>query len=225
MVAGAKGIPLKLFSARIIPIAKRNSTIPGRDRAWAFAPRWRWAGFSTVWGAAMLPYRDADMDDWPIKNMDLEKHYRAVAEIAGLAAQRDEFGGTVSVALRPSAAIPPSRQAESAFKQLQRHRAGLRERGWHLAARVLAVRAADNAGGIGCVYCGLCMYGCPYGCIYTSADTVQRIARGRKNSRINAMSLSPALREDSGKVIFRAIIAGRVSRFHLKQTACIWRPA
>ena len=39
----------------------------------------------------MLPHRDEDIADWPVKNSELAKHYRAVTEITGLAAQHDDL--------------------------------------------------------------------------------------------------------------------------------------
>ena len=64
----------------------------------------------------------------------------------------------------------------------------------------MAIRAADTAKGIGCIRCGFCMYGCPYGCIYNSADTVREL-RAEKNFTYQRDVIVTTLREDSGKVI------------------------
>src|SRR5205823_5583498 len=41
-----------------------------------------------------------------------------------------------------------------------------------------AVRAGARQGQSGCVYCGLCMYGCPHELIYNSSETLASL---RKN--------------------------------------------
>ena len=79
------------FSAPIFPIAKRKKKFRGADHGTGLKPSLALGGLSNVWGAAMLPYRDEDISDWPIKNSDLTQHYRAVTEITGLAAQRDDL--------------------------------------------------------------------------------------------------------------------------------------
>jgi hypothetical protein len=51
------------------------------------------------------------------------------------------------------------------------HASALAKAGVSFGRSRLAVRG-DAGGGDGCVHCRLCMYGCPYGFIYGSADTV-----------------------------------------------------
>ena len=92
-----------------------------------------------------------------------------------------------------------SRQANLLFGNLKRHRDQLRARGWRFGRARVAVRAADNAKGGGCVRCGFCLYGCPYGCIYNSADTVREL-RAEKNFTYQRDVIVTKLRENSEKV-------------------------
>ena len=46
-------------------------------------------GLSNVWGAAMLPYIDRDLVDWPFDAAQLAPHYRAVTSITGISAAVD----------------------------------------------------------------------------------------------------------------------------------------
>ena len=50
-------------------------------------------GFSTVWGAAVLPYLAEDLDEWPISLADLEPHYRAVTRLIDLSATHVVING------------------------------------------------------------------------------------------------------------------------------------
>jgi ferredoxin len=93
-----------------------------------------------------------------------------------------------------------SRQAEILLQNLEKHREALRKSGWRFGRARLAMRAARTAGDRGCIYCGLCMYGCPYGYIYNSADTVREL-RTEKNFQYQRDVVVTALHERSGKVI------------------------
>jgi ferredoxin len=62
--------------------------------------------------------------------------------------------------------LAPSHQAAALLRDLRRSDAALCARGVHFGASRLAVRTA------GCIYCGMCMYGCPYELIYCSASTL-----------------------------------------------------
>ncbi|MFZ1071951.1 MAG: hypothetical protein WAO21_00810, partial [Verrucomicrobiia bacterium] len=64
----------------------------------------------------------------------------------------------------------------------------------------LAVRAADGPRGIGCIHCGFCMYGCPYGCIFNSAGIVRELRAG-KNFSYQRDVIVTTVREDPGKVV------------------------
>jgi choline dehydrogenase-like flavoprotein len=137
-------------------------------------------GLSNVWGAAVLPYRDADLQDWPLRHDDLASHYGAVLRMTGLAARRDDLEQLFPLYVAEPGVLGPSRQAGALMSHLERHRAPLRATGIHVGASRLAVRARRAPDDQGCVYCGVCMHGCPYGFIYNSADTVRAWAAERR---------------------------------------------
>ena len=209
MAADTTGVPLKLFFGSDFLYREAENNIPWRGRGIGARPSLALGGLSNVWGAAMLPHRDDDTADWPVKNADLERHYRAAAEITGLAAQRDDLEEIFPLHCENPGALQSSRQANRLFENLKRNRDKLRGRGWRFGRARVAVRAADGPKGIGCIYCGFCLYGCPYGCIYNSADTVREL-RLEKNFRYQRDVIVTSLRESSGKVF----IAGhhRVTR-------------
>ena len=91
MAAGAKGIPLKLVFGSDFPYRETETHIPWRGQGTSVRPSLALGGLSNVWGATLLPYREADIADWPIKSAQLEKHYRAVLELTGLSAQHDDL--------------------------------------------------------------------------------------------------------------------------------------
>ena len=199
MAGDAKGVPLKLVFGSDFPYRETEKKIPWRNQGTGLKPSLALGGLSNVWGAAMLPYRDSDISDWPIKNSDLAQHYRAVAEITGLAAQRDDLEEIFPLHCENPGELQSSRQANLLLRNLNHHRDKLRERGWHFGRARVAVRAANSPKGAGCVHCGFCMYGCPYGCIYNSADTVREL-RAEKNFTYQRDVIVTSLRENSEKV-------------------------
>jgi choline dehydrogenase-like flavoprotein len=131
-------------------------------------------GLSTVWGAAMMPYREGDLNEWPFKLATLASHYPPVLELTGLSACHDPLEELFPLYTRNLTELRPSRQGQQLLETLERHRAALAARGIHFGRSRLAVRGNLPPAEGGCVYCRLCMYGCPYGYIYSSADTVTR---------------------------------------------------
>jgi choline dehydrogenase-like flavoprotein len=129
-------------------------------------------GLSTVWGAAVLPYLDDDIRDWPFDSSQLAPHYEAVLKFMPLSARHDSLE-----ALFPLYTASPSRlelgtQAEALLGELDRATTALAGVGISFGASRLAVWGTSRDGAAGCRYCGLCMYGCPYGVIYCSDHTL-----------------------------------------------------
>ena len=193
-----RGLPHKKLFGSDFVYRESEGKIPWRGNDDALRPSLALGGLSNVWGATMLPLRDEDISDWPIKSSDLDEHYRKVAQITGFAARRDALEELFPLHAEP-VPLKPSRQAALVMENLERRRDALRARGWHFGQSRLAVRAADSPRGIGCVYCGHCMTGCVYGCIFNSAYTVRELQQ-QKNFRYERDVIVTKLREDSGSV-------------------------
>jgi len=76
MTADAKGIPVKLVFGSDFPYRETGEKIPWQGRGVSVCPSLALGGLSNVWGAAMLPFRDEDISDWPLKTPELAPHYR-----------------------------------------------------------------------------------------------------------------------------------------------------
>jgi choline dehydrogenase-like flavoprotein len=192
--ADLKGLPNKKLFGSDFPYRESEEKIPWRGQDVAVCPSLGFGGLSNVWGAAMLPFRDDDIPDWPVKNADLAQHYRAVAEMTGLSGRRDGLEEIFPLHANNPASLKPSRQAVSFLASLDRHSEALRARGWRFGQSRLGVRAADSLRGIGCVACGYCLTGCVYGCIYNAADTVREL-QGQENFNYESDVIVTRLRE------------------------------
>jgi len=126
-------------------------------------------GLSNVWGGSILPSHPRDMEGWPVSAEDLAEHYRAVLEFMPSTGVRDELEELLPAYVGAERPLAQSRQVAELLADLRKRRAGLRKAGIHFGRSRVAVEAE------GCVYCGLCLYGCPYSLIYSSAQTLKQL--------------------------------------------------
>ncbi len=131
-------------------------------------------GFSTVWGAQIMPFSRATFDRWPFGWDAIEPHYRAVLAEVPLAAEDDDYAEHFPL-LAPSGPLPPvSGRTAAVLDRYQRHRSAIRAKGIVVGKARLALAANS------CARCGLCMTGCPYSLIYSARQTIDRfVSRGR----------------------------------------------
>ena len=138
-------------------------------------------GLSNIWGSAILPYRQEDIQDWPISIADLEPHYAAVMRFVPGVTYDDDLA-----LLLPSRSNAPqnlelSRQGSVFFDHVNRHREQLRSKGIVVGKSRVAVDANGIFSGKSCTYCGLCLSGCPHQLIYSSSHSISSlIAKGVK---------------------------------------------
>lgn len=172
------GVPLKLVYGSDFAYRDADEHLGVNYDNVGLRPSFARGGLSNVWGAAMMPYLDQDLADWPIKGADLKSHYASVLEFTGLSGCHDNLEKFFPLHTSRPTDLHPGRQSEQMLDAMQRHREQLSGVGIHFGRSRVAVRGNNLPQNDGCVYCRLCMYGCPYGFIYTSADTVTAL---RKN--------------------------------------------
>jgi len=205
--AALGGVPLKNVYGSDYPYREVERLTPFENHGSATQPTLARGGFSSVWGAAILPYLADDLrDDWPIGIDDLAPHYRAVGSLLDLSAVEDDLSRRLPLYREDYAALEPSQQARELMADIDRNREPLRDAGFHCGYARLAVRAQVRGEQPGCVYCGLCLDGCPHELIYNSATTltelmrrpnfryvadlvVQRVSENRSGVHITAQSL------------------------------------
>src|SRR6478609_5358886 len=133
-----------------------------------------YGGFSNVWGAQVMPFTKSTFDRWPISFDEMSPHYVAALREIPFAAEEDDLVGLFPL-LAPAQQMPElSPRTVDVLRRYGRHRAALSAGGVVVGRSRLAFKARD------CVRCGLCMTGCPYSLIYSSAQTFDRLrASGR----------------------------------------------
>ncbi len=169
------GVPLKLVYGSDFAYREADEHLGVHYDNVGLRPSLAKGGLSNVWGAAMMPFLDGDLDEWPFKVSTLAPHYAAVLELTGLAACHDNLETLFPLYTDNFTELRSSRQSQQLLQRMERNREALARAGIRFGRSRLAVRGTLSSVQGGCAYCRLCMYGCPYGYIYNSADTVAQM--------------------------------------------------
>lgn len=172
--ADVKHVPLKPAYGSLFPYVLNDRDLPMDNRNSEVLASLAYGGLSNAWGASVLPFRQADIEDWPISLKELEPHYEAVQRFVPVAAERDELCASLPLYAPAPGALRHGAQAEKLLAHMRRHDPALKAAGFDFGASRLAVIAsAEDARR--CRYCGMCLYGCPYRSIYSSAHTFDEL--------------------------------------------------
>jgi ferredoxin len=134
-----------------------------------------YGGLSNVWGSQVMVFTAATFREWPISANDMEPHYRKVLNQIPYAGEEDALGEHFPLVGRASPLPQLAPRAQAVVDAAQHHRSALERMG------VLVGKARLAFDPTSCVRCGLCMTGCPYSLIYSSAHTFDRL---RQTGRI-----------------------------------------
>jgi choline dehydrogenase-like flavoprotein len=196
MTPNSKGIPLKMIYGSDYPYREAETFFPLEQRAGiATGISLAQGGFSNVWGAVLLPYRADDIRTWPIGLQDLAEHYSAVLSFMGMSGRRDDLDEILPLYQENPRLLDSSPQAVAFLADMAKHRETLQSRGIRFGLSRLACRTEPENGKPGCVYCGLCMYGCPNEIIYSSSYTLRKLQQDERFTYIPNIVVE-RLRED-----------------------------
>lgn len=134
-------------------------------------------GLSNVWGSSLVPYRQEDIAGWPISIADLEEHYRAVLRFVPSTGIVDDLAAILPLYTERTSPLASSRQAAALFDDLRQNHDVLAAAGVRFGRSRLAIHAGGKPGSPACPGCTLCLTGCPYGLIYSSAETLAGLVR------------------------------------------------
>lgn len=212
-IAADGKVPLKLSYGSDYPyrptpgatdIVQSGLTIRGSHAA---------GGLSNVWGSAILPYRQEDINDWPITAAELERPYAEVLKFMPIAAQKDGLAEFFPLFSEDHAPLPPSRQAARLLKVLEENRGRLNRSRVFFGGSRLAVDAAGARSRSPCVACALCLHSCPHGLIYSSQQTLADLRGKGKIRYIDGLTVNK-VEESANRVDIHAVdTSGRPHKF------------
>jgi choline dehydrogenase-like flavoprotein len=106
----------------------------------------------------------------------MAEHYEAVLKFTGLSSRQDDLADIFPLYQTEPAALELSQQAKTLLARLKKNRDMLGRSGISFGQARVAIQTA-NSQRPGCLYCGVCMYGCPYGYIYNSESTLRNLQK------------------------------------------------
>jgi ferredoxin len=167
-----------------------------------------YGGFSNVWGAQIMPFTTAAFEGWPVSAATMHGHYKAILKQIPFAGEEDDLAARFPL-IRPPAPLPTmSPRSLSVLTAYEKHRSRINGRGIIIGKARLAFDAGR------CMRCGMCMTGCPYGLIYSAAQTFDALRRaGRVTFHSGFLALEVIEEINGVAAITREIATGRIRRF------------
>ena len=167
-----------------------------------------YGGFSNVWGSQIMPFTAAAFESWPVNAATMRCHYEAILHQIPFAGEEDDLAARFPLMRSPAPLPSMSPRSLNVLNAYEKHRSRLNDRGITIGKARLAFDAEK------CIRCGMCMTGCPYGLIYSAAQTFDAL---RRASRVTFYSGFLALKiiEEANQVavITKEIATGRMRRF------------
>jgi choline dehydrogenase-like flavoprotein len=181
--ADIKHVPLKPAYGSLFPYALNDPDLPIASENADALSSLAYGGLSNAWGASILPFRQSDIEDWPISLDELQPHYEAVQRFVPVAAECDELSDAFPLYTDTPGALRRDQQAQKLLEHLRRHALALKAAGFTFGASRLAVVTSPEDRHH-CRHSGMCLYGCPYRSIYSAAHTFEQLRRdGRVDYR------------------------------------------
>jgi len=150
---------------RLLPAETRNATVLRTLAS---------GGLSAMWGATVMPFSARSFRNWPVTLEEMAPFYRSVAEIMDVPHVEDELGKFYPN-FGDAAPLALSQQGAQLMANLLNHKQQLAARGMTIGRCRSAVGSLYTNNGVGCVYCGLCMYGCPHRAIFSADYAIEHL--------------------------------------------------
>jgi choline dehydrogenase-like flavoprotein len=143
-------------------------------------------GLSNLWGRLMMPLSREDMKDWPLPEDALDPYYSHVLEYVPLAGRKDRLERLLPLYTENPGYMELSGQADLLDKYMHRHSKDLEDQGFYFGqSRLAACFDGSLDRSDKCRRCGLCLYGCAFDNLYSSAWTVDELLRNKNFSYLS----------------------------------------
>ena len=170
-------------------------------------------GLSNVWGASILPYRESDIKDWPITVKDLEAHYFAVLSFMKSVGIDEELCSLFSID-GTQREFSACKQISALMRDLESNKDALKTEGFSFGYSRLAVNFKPGMDNRGCNYCGMCLFGCPYGLIYSSSTTLNWLLSNEHFYYYNNIMVEKLVESgDKVKILAKSLISSENLEF------------
>ena len=167
-----------------------------------------YGGFSTVWGAQIMPFTAASLENWPVSLSEMTPHYEAVLARIPYAGVEDDLASLFPLMGSPRPLPQLSPRTSRVLDAYGRQRRHLNAMGITMGHARLALSSTS------CIRTGLCMTGCPYSLIFSASQTIDELRRDRSVT-YHAGLLAIRLLEGNeiATVLAKDLSTGNIHRF------------
>jgi len=130
-----------------------------------------YGGFSNVWGSQVMPFAAQVFESWPITASSMRTHYEAILNEIPFAGEEDDLAIRFPLMRAPAPLPEMSSRSLRVLEAYEKNKPRLNRLGITAGKARLAFDATK------CVRCQMCMTGCPYGLIYSAAQTFDALRR------------------------------------------------
>ena len=198
-----KGIPLKqLFGSSFIYKISKPYKYEFKKEI-GIRPSFAKGGFSNIWGAAVMPCYKKDILDWPISFKKLTPYYKEVVKLFDISGQKDNLSKYFPIFKKKLTTLNLSEQGNAIYKFLKKNEKKLKKKGFFFGRSRLAFNKKNYGHKDGCIYCGLCLTGCPKKIIYSSISTLQNLNANKNFKYLSGITVT-SLKENKSNVIVYA---------------------
>ncbi|PLK49126.1 GMC oxidoreductase [Uliginosibacterium sp. TH139] len=161
-------------------------------------------GLSNLWGRLMMPLCKDDERDWPFPEGTLARYYSRVLTYVPLAGRKDRLEKLLPLYTNSPEPMTLSGQADKLDKRWNRHVEYLEQQGFIFGqSRLAACFDGSWERSDKCRRCGLCLYGCAYENLYSSAWTVDELCRDKNFTYLSGYVVD-FVEKQQGKLLIHA---------------------
>jgi len=149
-----------------------------------FSSSYAKGGLSNVWGAAISPFTEDEISDWPISLKDLSGPYQNIASLINVAGHNEEQVNFCKLFNKNLVKIKPSNEAMAIYSCMGKNITYLNKNGINVDFSRLAF-TFHSSSVTECTLCGKCLEGCPEGLLYNSVSTLNFLKKNKNFTYID----------------------------------------
>ncbi len=167
-------------------------------------PTFAKAGYSNIWGAAVLAPDTCDTTDWPVSRGEMEPYFREAARLIPMTGGEGTLEDRFPAFKDKLGDLHPGPQGQALLDDLRRASPRLSEQHILYGRARLAVHTESTVDALPCINCGCCFTGCVYGSIFSTAPLLAELIRESRAIYQSGLFVE-SLREADGQVMVEAI--------------------
>ncbi|WP_444958561.1 hypothetical protein [Microbulbifer sp. ZKSA002] len=168
-------------------------------------------GLGNVWGAAILPYSERQLRNWPLSLSELAPSYKNVLRFMPISAEPDNLQTKFPLFSENYETLKRNPATDFILQKLTNVEDNLRGNGIEFGRARLAVDA--SSGKRGCRYCGHCLYGCAYQSIFNPKTLFEDLQKDGLTIHQGFVVLELKENKEGVEVIAVSINDGKVYSF------------